>query len=310
VTSVSFDTKHSDLSHTIPAANAKVNFQWAPYASNVTSIMKSGIGPAPASDYVIAGGGLWDALHERSVSSYENEMKSLAAAFRSVHAKHTASIRQTEVGGALGHAAGGVAVTSRPFPVYVWLQPTTIFDARLAPEKKEHMNEDTIRIYRQAAVTGLTGAVDLVLDATTASSVRSDGSMDGIHFVDSVYQVIAQMIVNAYGLRYPARLVSGTPPKAQKPYKPKETGSMSSPLYGLMVLGFSCVMLWGMDSLLGIGNISLSLFGMRADWDQAYGSLHKKLGISPAGVSTGGEPAGASGADVSEAPDKKTNTPV
>jgi len=310
VSPISFDTKHSDLSHAIPAVNVKVNFQWAPYASNVTSIMSSGIGPAPASDYVIAGGGLWDALHARSVSSYENEMKSLAAAFRTVHAKHAADIKKTEVGAALGHSAGSVAVTSRPFPVYVWLQPTTIFDSRLAPEKKQHMNEDTIRIYRQTAVVGLTGAVDLVLDATTASSVRSDGSMDGIHFVDSVYQVIAQMIANAYGLRYPARLVMGPPPKAQKPYKPKETGSMSSPLYGLMVLVFSCVMLWGMDSLLGIGNLSLSIFGRKADWEQAYGPLHKKLGISLAGVSTGGEPAGASGADVSETPEKKTNAPV
>ena len=310
VSPISFDTKHSDLSHNIPSVNAKVHFQWAPYASNVTIIMSSGAGPAPASDYVIAGGGLWDALHARSVSSYENEIKNLAAAFRTLHAKHAASIKKTEVAGALGHSTGSVAVTTRPFPVYVWLQPTTIFDARLSPEKKQHMSEDTIRTYRHVAVTGLTGAVDLVLDATTASSVRSDGSMDGIHFVDSVYQVIAQMIANAYGLRYPKRLTTGPSPPVSKPYKPKETGSMSSPWYGLLVLGISCIMLWGMDSLLGIGNLSLSLFGRKADWDQAYGPMHKKLGISAAGVSTGGEPAGASGADVSETPEKKGSVPV
>ena len=300
--SVTFDQKHTNLAHSVPAVGAKLQFLWAPYASNVTALLSGAEGPAMDADYVIAGGGLWDALHERSVQSYKGEIGTLAASFQRLNARHVSSIQKESVGTTLGLNAG-VTVTTRPLPVYVWLLPTTIYDARLTPEKLQHMNEETVRSYRSTAMTGLAGAVDLVLDATNASSLHGSSSMDGIHFVDSVYQVISQMIAGAYGLRYPARLADGgnSLVKAPKPYEPKVTGSMSFPSYGLLVLLISAIMMWGFDSLLGVGYLSLAIFGRTADWEAAYTPLHKKLGISAAGVSTGGEPAGASGTDISPA---------
>jgi hypothetical protein len=333
VSVVTFDKKHSDLSHVkvTAAGTVAVRFLWAPFVGNITRILSSSISSSSASsssssssssasdiilsaDYVISGGGLWDALHERSKQAYEVELAGLSSAIAAARSKQMQAnlLGSTTVGNSLSPQAGPVTATTRPVPVYAWLQPTTILDARLSPDKQPHMSEQTIALYRQAAADSLGSAVDVIIDATSASDTRGESSMDGIHFVDSVYQVVAQMVANAYGLRYPDRMTSplpasavgaGASSKTPKPYVPKQSGSMSSPVLGLGVLAVSAIMLYGLDNLLGLGYLSLSLCGRSADWDAAYNSLHKKLGVSAAGVSTGGQPAGASGADVSSTAD-------
>ena len=336
---ISFDKKHMDLKFVSTngaiggiggPSKVTVQFLWAPFVSNITDILRSTStsssisvsNPAIASDFIVAGGGLWDALHGRSKSTYENELSKLASAWSSLKALRNRGNTLPPIGsGLVPPSSSLVSVTRRPVPVYVWLQPTTILDARLSPEKAPHMNEQIISTYRQAVVSalgkgqeaGAEAAVDVILDATDASESRVEGSMDGIHFVDNVYQVIAQMVANAYGLRYPSRMsspIANTSIKVglgsssgtnKSPYVAKITGSMSFPGYGILVLTLSIVMLYGMDNFLGIGYLSLLIFGKTSDWEAAYAPLHKKLGISAAGVSTGGEPAGASGADVSPA---------
>ena len=42
------------------------------------------------------------------------------------------------------------------------------------------------------------GAVDAIVDPSTASAGRADGTMDGIHYVDEIYAVVAQMLANVY----------------------------------------------------------------------------------------------------------------
>jgi len=75
---------------------------------------------------------------------------------------------------------------------------------------------------------------------------------------------------------------------------------MSKPWHGMGVLVLSAIMLCTMDSFLGLGYLSLLFFGKKdsgsgssggssqnsgmLDWDSAYGPLHKKLGVSAAGV--------------------------
>ena len=76
------------------------------------------------------------------------------------------------------NAKEGVAVTTNQrIPVYIWLQPTTIFDARLSSQDKQsYMNEAIVMSYREAAWKGLGGdteagvAVDFVLDTIAAVS--------------------------------------------------------------------------------------------------------------------------------------------
>ena len=215
------------------------------------------------------GAGLWDALWKQSPDTYSADVAKLSTALKSLRAHSTSTIHT--VGNSLAPSEP-MQLTHKARPVFVWLQPTTIFDKRLAtPEKLEHMNEKHVKAYRDAAKTGLAcpEAVDFVLDTSAASSGRSEATMDGIHYVDEVYKVVTQMLANAYAFKYPAALTektlpaltasSGNPPG----YVPKASGSMSFPTYGLFVLALSAVMMFGMDNFLGLGFLSLSLFGRR-----------------------------------------------
>eukprot|EP01035_Chromulina_nebulosa_P020263 gene20263-26307_t len=62
--------------------------------------------------------------------------------------------------------------------------------------------------------------------------------------------------------------------------KPRATGIMSYPSYGLLVLFISIVMLVTLDGFLGIGYLSLALFGRSFDWDEAFIPLLNKIGIT------------------------------
>jgi hypothetical protein len=117
-----------------------------------------------------------------------------------------------------------------------------------------------------------------VIDTTKASTGRD--CVDGVHYSDDVYSVIAQMVANAYTLHFPAYFAKSGKPSANNP---KPTGSMSFPTYGGYILLLSFVMLFGMDSFLGIGFLSLKLFGVSLDWEAAYGPLHKKIGVPMTG---------------------------
>jgi hypothetical protein len=44
-----------------------------------------------------------------------------------------------------------------------------------------------------------------------------------------------------------------------------------------MMLVLSAVMLYTMDSFLGVGYFSLAMFGISFDWEEAYGPLLKKV---------------------------------
>jgi hypothetical protein len=84
------------------------------------------------------------------------------------------------------------------------------------------------------------------------------------------------MIANGYAMQYPALYSSKYIPKKGAP---KATGIMSKPELGAMVLFLSLFMLITLDGFLGIGYISLLLFGRSFDWESAFEPIHKKLGI-------------------------------
>jgi hypothetical protein len=112
-----------------------------------------------------------------------------------------------------------------------------------------------------------------VIDPSSVCDGRE--AIDGIHYESEVYKVIAQMVMNSYIFDHPTLL---NPPIKKSP---KKTGSMSFPAHGAFVLALSAIMLFSMDSFLGIGFLSLKLFGRAADWQEAYGPLHKKILNSP-----------------------------
>lgn len=259
----SFVFKHQDFSHVIPGSNASVRFIWAPFVADIAKVFQTRLplGGKPVS-YIVAGASLWDALHDHDLSKFDASLKTVAAA--------------------LPTAYQGIGA-NRTSTVKVWLLPTNILDDRLTTaEKRQYMNDDTIRTYRATAAksTALQQAFHVLVDPTNATGRRESTSTDGVHYAEEVYSVIAQMLANAYTLHFPSFYVGKGAAHATataKPYKPKPTGAMSNPSYGAGMLVLIVIMLFTMDSWLGIGWLSLVLGGTNYDWDVAYGPYVRKI---------------------------------
>lgn len=263
----SYAFKHQDLSYS-PSFDTKlaVKFVWAPFVSNVTAAYKSH--SLENYDLVVAGGILWDALHLRDLSAFSASIDSLAAAVSSDAGNQTVSL---------------------------WMHPLTVIDAQLnSADKLQFMNQQIVEQYRQAmsSHTAANKAFRSVFDPSSASRNKGEDSVDGVHYTGDVYDVVVQMISNIYALQssstYKQSLGLGSTSSSSsssgtaaavtgKKYVPKVTGSMSLPGHGLGVLALAFVMIFLMDSWLGVGWFTLFISGNAYDWEAAYSALHKKI---------------------------------
>lgn len=257
----SYTFKHQDMS--FQSADTTFAFKWAPFIQNITTILNSN--GYEKADLIVTGAALWDALHVQDLKEYKESVHSVS---KSIHNKgHNETIK-------------------------VWLLPTDVLDERLPTvEKREHMNEKEIEKYRQVVREAAKASKDfhVVVDPHDASNFKESVSMDGVHYAEEIYSVIGQMVLNAYTLHFPQYFSQS---KAAKPYVPKVTGAMSNPYLGAGMIGLIIIMLFLMDSFLGIGYIALVLGGKSFDWEIAYNPLHQKIfrSLAPA-TEAGNSPA-------------------
>ena len=265
----SFALKHSNFDYVSPATNTSISFYWAPFIENVATVYNDFLVDESKKfkyDMIVAGVAYWDALHKRNTESYKAVLDTLA------------------------DAAAPVAAASAN-AVNIWLLPTTVVDNLLqAPDKREHMNEENMGRYKKAFLESkaATSLYKTVINPANVSATRESGSVDGVHYTNEVYQVIAHMISNGYALHFPQISAPGKAGGSSKPYVPKKTGSMSSPYHGAFMMVLAVVMLFLMDSFMGIGFFSLVIFGRSLDWEAAYGPLHKKIASALHGGGGGG----------------------
>lgn len=244
--------KHSDL-HYQPAfsKDASVDFVWAPLASNLTAVVQSHL---HSGNYrlIVLGVAAWDALHGRDINAYSNNLKSLAVEISS----NSMYLNTTKL---------------------VWMQPTTIVsDNLVTEEKRRYMNEEVMQQHRAAFLASpAAGLFDTVIDGTQASRGKRSQPVDGIHYSEDVYEVLAHMVSNGYTAHFASQPSSSGAHK--KPYAPRPTGSMSFPTLGALALGLAAIMLFTMDSFLGIGYLSLVLFGRSYDWEAGYANMNRKI---------------------------------
>jgi hypothetical protein len=264
--------KHSNLHYQADFDRGlSVDFVWAPMVANVTSTMRTNFKTGGGYSLIATGATLWDTLYVRSLGDYSRDLGALAAELAS-----TASARN------------GTKL--------VWMQSTTVATDRLTTDdKRNYMHEEAVQAHRAAFLASPAAKqFDTVIDGTRATANKLFKPVDGIHYTDDVYEVIAHMVSNGYTAHFPG-IVSAT--AAKKPYKPKPTGSMSFPGLGAFALGLAVIMLFTMDSFLGIGYVSLLLFGRSYDWEAAYAGLHRKIlgtddRVRPSRESAGHEAAG------------------
>ena len=251
------DLKHGDLTYTPSSSlqvNTSVSFIWAPFMTNLTAIF--GLRPVlTTADMVVMGAAAWDSLYYHDFGAYK-----------------TASSRLIDTLSASKLKSG---------QVLVWVQPTTIVDDKLGtPEKRQYITETRIQTYREAITTNdafisYFNTHGTVLDTALVAASRPEDTMDGVHYTNEIYQLIIQMIANAYTMRNPNNYKKTS--KSPVNNTPQATGSMSFPIYGLYVLLLVATMLFTMDSWLGVGYISLILCGRKYDYDAAYLPLINKI---------------------------------
>jgi len=244
--------KHADIHYLADYdSGLSVDFVWAPMVKNLTSTMHKVFSPSVRHySFVASGAALWDALSVRSVDSYSKDLELLGKELTSSNKNHTTKM--------------------------VWLQPPTVVTDKLpTDEKRTYMSEKIIKQYRSAFSASPTrSSFDTVIDTTQATVTKKFKPVDGVHYTDDVYHVVAHMVSSGFIAHVPHLLEK---PPAKKPYAPKPTGSMSFPGLGGFALALAVIMLFTMDSFLGIGWLALLLFGRSYDWEAAYGNLHRKI---------------------------------
>jgi hypothetical protein len=234
------------LTYKPTVVNTTVSFIWAPVVRNVTTVIGTTL-KDKSYNYIISGAAAWDALYERNLNTYRSDLDALSTMNKDE------KILQT------------------------WIQPTTIIDGRLQTiEKQQYMTEAIIKTYRDAFIQSKAASkFDTIIDPTLVSEGREGGSVDGVHYSEEVYKVMAQMVTNAYMLHFPNNYAKSTGTVTKK--EPKKTGAMSFPSYGAVMLLLSAIMIFTMDSWFGFGVLSLKLFNRSYDWDAAYLPLLKKI---------------------------------
>lgn len=220
--------KHQDI-NSIPWGTTTVFFKWAPLAVDQLAMLKeindksmkgSGL---RTYDLIVLGGGAWDRLH---VYATDEDRQSHAATLKELSMEMQRSQQQQ-------HAA------------VVWFIPTTINSAALnTEEKRDHMREEDMEAMRAVyARNGVLGASSFVIDGPAFTASRVSESFDGVHYPPQVYDAGAQILMNALDWLLQ--------PRELEPLKAPQTGKMSNPTLGFMMIVLVGIGLLAFDGFLG-----------------------------------------------------------
>ncbi|KAK1303327.1 hypothetical protein QJS10_CPB11g02221 [Acorus calamus] len=175
--------RHSDYSIVIEQHGLRLDFVWAPYASNLTSLMTGLVlGERRWPDVLVMGSGLWHMLHFTDASGFAASLNSLR---RSV-----VSLPPLE------------SEPARPMHMF-WLGLPRLVNSLLnTEEKRQRMNGSIVGAYDQALIeSGLLrrlGGPMLLLDVgVLSSSCGVECTEDGMHYSGPVYDAAVQIMLNA-----------------------------------------------------------------------------------------------------------------
>jgi hypothetical protein len=260
--------KHQDLTWTstesgMPAL--EFQFRWLPLARNIKDALVN-VAKAPPSKAVVLllGNGLWDALHIHDFEGYATDSHDVRSALEEVqHALPASSL-------------------------IFWVKTTTIVEGKLTDEEKRTWLTN-VQVDGHSEVqmdAGILDFVDGVIDGSAlTASLDSSYSIDGVHYIDAVYDTMTQMWGNILAVEgrnrskaHAMRQTSSTP-GGEKTHP--RVGSMSNRRLGMMVVAVIAIILFSMDAYLGVPSLILrAILGLGIGWKEAYGPLLRKLGKS------------------------------
>jgi hypothetical protein len=337
--------RHADISMVLPPqlGGGNLRFLWAPYAANLTTRFDKLVSSSKKMpDVVVMGAGLWDALWVRDPVAFKRHALQLQSSkqkqrFVDGIARRQGSksdiLKRVESGkGDLNRRRANLDVSGIALPLFMWLDTTAVVDERLAAApKREHMRDAIVE--RQYSYHGVNGnavkfrtqlplykpdnGLDGVIEARAVTAGREFDSVDGVHYVDVVYDVLAQVLLNqirsagsvsraelrtSEKKKKKKKMVITAAPTAKLTAKPTEAPvveespktpkpvvheicEMARPKSAFLLMVVILIMLFSMDNFFGIPTTLLRSFGSRdlnalVCWEAAYAPLHRKIGVA------------------------------
>ncbi|MCL7047617.1 hypothetical protein MKW94_020699 [Papaver nudicaule] len=194
--------RHSDYQTVIDKIGVKLDFVWAPYTANLTSLLMEYKRNRRYPDVLVMGTGLWDMLHINNASDYG---VSLGLARKLVMLLSPFS---SEFGND-GPVTGSISIQS---PHMFWLGMPTLVESMLnTEEKREKMKFAVRNAYErelfESKLLRQNGGPLLLLDINSLS--RNCGgrcTVDGMHYDGVVYEAAIHVMLNALLIESQQRL--------------------------------------------------------------------------------------------------------
>ncbi|XP_057959660.1 protein ALTERED XYLOGLUCAN 9 [Malania oleifera] len=188
--------RHSDYQIVIDEIGMRLDFIWAPYATNLTDLMMEYNQAKSYPDVLVMGSGLWHMLHVTNASDYGGSLQLLGSLVSSAASQLPISSKV----GTDGPVTGSVSIR---LPHLFWLGMPMLINSMLnTQEKMEKMSmamQDAYdrELYRSKLLHGFGGSL-LLLDIHSLSKrcgIRC--TEDGMHYDGVVYEAAVHIMLNA-----------------------------------------------------------------------------------------------------------------
>ncbi len=236
------DNSAGDYDETLPVhseiikkfGSITVTFKWAALVTDILTKIKNS---KTSGDLVLFGSGAWDKLHlwatDEDQKFHIESLKRLAREIQSFK--------------------------ERSIPT-IWFTPTTMNTRALKNEEyRTQMSESSVQEMRQIyAENGINAAATFVLQGHTFTETQSGLSYDGIHYPPQIYDVGAQIMMNALDWLVVMMnnninndISSSQSKYVDESFKPK-IGIMANQSLGLMLLALVLISLLFHDGFFGL----------------------------------------------------------
>lgn len=185
--------RHSDYNLVVDEIGMKLDFVWAPYVTNLTSMVKEYKRKKSYPDVLLMGSGLWHMLHITNASDYEDDLRMLRNSVVSF-------IPLSSDLGTNGPVTGSESARS---PHLFWLGMPMLINSMLNTQKKrEKMNDAMWHAYDRALggskLLQQTGGPLVLLDIESLTwNCGPHCTVDGMHYDGAVYEAAVHAMLNA-----------------------------------------------------------------------------------------------------------------
>nr|GMD44262.1 uncharacterized protein LOC109176721 [Ipomoea batatas] len=175
--------RHSDYSTVVGKIGMKLDFRWAPYVSNLTSLMLEFKERNNYPDVLVMGSGLWDMLHVNDASDYGVSLKLLRDSLVMSLPVYLDSV-------------------SARSPQLFWLGMPMLINSMLNTNAKRermtdaHWQAYNDELYRSKLLLQFGGPFFLLDFHTLTHNCGAECTTDGMHYNGIVYEAAVQIMLN------------------------------------------------------------------------------------------------------------------